>query len=82
MRLLRTRSSSMRQNSPSASEAADRFNENFAGCCRSNLPVIGQPLDRLLDDPAIDAAVQIRSGGGADQFLEAEPRAIRRTHAQ
>ena len=35
MRLLRTSASSMRPNSPSASEAADKFNENFAGCCRS-----------------------------------------------
>ena len=35
MRLLRTSSSSIRQNSPSASEAADRFSENFAGCWRS-----------------------------------------------
>ena len=30
-------SSSIRQNSPSASDAADRFSENFAGCSRSRL---------------------------------------------
>ncbi len=42
----------------------------------------GETLDRLLDDPTIDTAGQILTRGGVGQFLEAEPGAIRRTHAQ